>query len=175
MTKMEDAIKESKWRGRKIIWFKDKWTYEDGTDVSVDDPCFLCKNPMTVEGHDPCLGTLPNVMNACCGHGIEGDAYVQFWDDSRIDGKEAVAFQEKNKSVKQKWSREMKKDPILRFFEYKHLPQHLQVISKPFGDLAHQMANDLPESPEVAVCLRKLLEAKDCAVRANLPARKNDD
>lgn len=56
---------------------------------------------------------------------------------------------------------------ILSYFAYAHLPSNLQEISRPFHDLAHQMA-DLPSGPEVTVCLRKLLEAKDCAVRAAL-------
>lgn len=63
--------------------------------------------------------------------------------------------------------------PILRFFECAHLPPSLQAISKPFGDLAMSMvANGQPENgAETAAGLRKLLEAKDCAVRAALPAR----
>lgn len=56
---------------------------------------------------------------------------------------------------------------ILRFFEYKHLPPHLQVVSKPFCDLAHAMAGQY-EGPELTAGLRKLLESKDCMVRAAL-------
>jgi ferritin-like protein len=58
--------------------------------------------------------------------------------------------------------------PILRYFEYLHLPVHLQSVSKPFSDLAILMAGQLPEGPETSAMLRKLLEAKDCAVRAAL-------
>lgn len=54
---------------------------------------------------------------------------------------------------------------LLNYFRYDHLPEHLQAVSKPFCDLAHDMALRL-EGPEATVCLRKLLEAKDCAVRA---------
>jgi ferritin-like protein len=57
---------------------------------------------------------------------------------------------------------------ILRYFEYLHLPAHLQLVSKPFSDLAILMAGQLPEGPEVEAMLRRLLEAKDCAVRAAL-------
>jgi hypothetical protein len=60
---------------------------------------------------------------------------------------------------------------VLQFFEYEHLPAQLQVISKPFGDLAHKLAGSL-EGPELTVCLRKLLESKDCAVRAALSGGK---
>lgn len=59
-------------------------------------------------------------------------------------------------------------DPIMRYFEYSHLPEHLQVISKPFGDMAKWVVDTLPRNPERTVSLRKLLEAKDAAVRANL-------
>lgn len=69
---------------------------------------------------------------------------------------------------------------ILQFFAYAHLPAHLQLVSKPFCDLAHAivMGDNVPESgtctlgaplprnPERTVALRKLLEAKDAAVRA---------
>lgn len=57
---------------------------------------------------------------------------------------------------------------LLQFFEYAHLPAHLQAVSKPFGDLAQKLAATLPSNPESTVALRKLLEAKDCAVRALL-------
>lgn len=55
---------------------------------------------------------------------------------------------------------------IMQFFAYEHLPTHLQVISKPFGELAQQIVFNLPRNPERTVALRKLLEAKDAAVRA---------
>lgn len=59
-------------------------------------------------------------------------------------------------------------DKLLQFFAYEHLPPHLQAVSKPFGDLATKMAAELPANPESTVAMRKLLEAKDCAVRAIL-------
>lgn len=71
-------------------------------------------------------------------------------------------------------------EPILQFFTYEHLPPHLRSISKPFCDLAHAivLGDNCPESGNVSigppfprnaersVALRKLLEAKDAAVRA---------
>lgn len=59
--------------------------------------------------------------------------------------------------------------PILRFFAFDHLPTFLQDVSRPFADAAHRMATTLPPGPEVSAGLRKLLEAKDCAVRAAIP------
>lgn len=59
-------------------------------------------------------------------------------------------------------------DRMLQFFAYEHLPPHLQERSKPFSDLAQHIVATLPSNPERTVALRKLLEAKDCAVRAAL-------
>ncbi len=55
---------------------------------------------------------------------------------------------------------------ILQFFAYEHLPPHLQAVSKPFGELAITVLMGLPRNPERTAALRKLLEAKDAAVRA---------
>lgn len=60
------------------------------------------------------------------------------------------------------------KNPILKFFSYKHLPELLQAVSKPIALLAYRMAAEMPSGPETTTGLRKLLEAKDCFVRARL-------
>ncbi len=57
---------------------------------------------------------------------------------------------------------------VMGFFEYNHLPQGLQEVSKPFCDLAGEVSQRAPFNPETTVALRKLLEAKDAAVRAAL-------
>ncbi len=57
---------------------------------------------------------------------------------------------------------------ILQFFVYEHLPEHLQEVSRPFGELAREIVDTLPRNPERTVALRKLLESKDAAVRAKL-------
>jgi len=62
----------------------------------------------------------------------------------------------------------VKQEPILQFFAYSHLPERLQAVSFPFGELAMAVVRDLPRNPERTVALRKLLEAKDAAVRAHL-------
>ena len=58
--------------------------------------------------------------------------------------------------------------PILRYFEHGHLPPNLKEVSKAFGELAFRLEAILPDGPEKSAGLRKLLEAKDCAVRAAL-------
>jgi hypothetical protein len=55
---------------------------------------------------------------------------------------------------------------MMQFFKYAHLPPRLQDVSKPFGLLAESIVGELPRNPERTVALRKLLEAKDAAVRA---------
>lgn len=57
---------------------------------------------------------------------------------------------------------------LLRFFSYDHLPEHLARASSPFCDVAFIVVDKLPRNPERTVALRKLLEAKDAAVRAVL-------
>lgn len=59
-------------------------------------------------------------------------------------------------------------EPLMQFFAYAHLPPHLQEISRPFGEMAEWVMVTLPRNPERTTALRKLLEAKDCAVRARL-------
>jgi hypothetical protein len=59
-------------------------------------------------------------------------------------------------------------DPLLQFFIYDHLPERLQKVSREFAGLAHYIVQTLPRNPERTVALRKLLEAKDCAVRSVL-------
>ncbi len=59
-------------------------------------------------------------------------------------------------------------DRMMQFFAYEHLPPHLQEISRPFGEMAKQIVETLPANAERTAGLRKLLEAKDCIVRAKL-------
>jgi len=61
-------------------------------------------------------------------------------------------------------------EAVLKYFAFDHLPPKLQTISEPFHQLAHMLAGrDDLQGAELTVALRKLLEAKDCAVRAALP------
>ena len=57
---------------------------------------------------------------------------------------------------------------IFQFFAYEHLPPHLKEISAYFHDLALHVIETVPNSAERTAGLRKLLEAKDCIVRASL-------
>lgn len=60
----------------------------------------------------------------------------------------------------------------IKHFAFAHLPAHLQAVSKPIGELAGQFERQLVDGPEKSAGMRKLLEAKDCFVRAALDAPK---
>lgn len=58
---------------------------------------------------------------------------------------------------------------IMRFFEYEHLQTvGLRETSKLIHDVAHHIDKNVDNSAEKTAGLRKLLEAKDCFVRASL-------
>ncbi|WP_282795190.1 hypothetical protein [Streptomyces sp. CC224B] len=61
---------------------------------------------------------------------------------------------------------------VLRYFDTTHLPPPLAEVAGLFEDLAAELARRSLDGPELTVALRKLLEAKDAAVRAALPAKE---
>jgi len=73
---------------------EDSWYYADTgklvSETHKERACGNCGRLETKEGHDACLSTLPGVMNACCGHGIGSDAYVQLQDERCLRGIDAV-------------------------------------------------------------------------------------
>jgi len=62
----------------------------------------------------------------------------------------------------------MSEERMLKWFAFAHLPPFLQAISKPFSELAHEIERTVDPGPERTVAFRKLLEAKDAAVRGKL-------
>jgi len=64
--------------------------------------CSKCKLPPSAEGHDGCLGTLndPDIMNACCGHGLDAQAYIQYWSGKDLRGDNAIKEQKRLKEIK---------------------------------------------------------------------------
>lgn len=89
-------------RGHPIIFIDNKWVYEDtGTRSGFGHevrPCKKCGK--TFEGSnigdaDPCLGELPGVDNACCGHGVHSDAYIRFTNGVVIEGFNKIKYTEK--------------------------------------------------------------------------------
>lgn len=85
----------SRWRGNEMYCVGDKWFYSsDNLLVSMDKDrkCEYCRKDNTIEGHDACLGTLPGLMNACCGHGNVSEAFVQFLDGFCVRELDAITI-----------------------------------------------------------------------------------
>ena len=94
----------SKWRGHDIEIVDDVWVYSDTKEPCKDNPnikCGKCGNGPSKEGHDDCIKGLPYpVINACCGHGENGNAvYVQFEGRETLYGDEAHAWIKRNKEI----------------------------------------------------------------------------
>lgn len=90
------ALQHSTWRGHRIYDDGSGYRYLDGTLVAKepDRVCGFCGRENTPEGHDGCLGTIPQVDNACCGHGT-GVAYIQFSTGKRLSGRKASLWMKK--------------------------------------------------------------------------------
>lgn len=101
-------------RGHPIYFDGKEWRYAETGESAAEGSytpdlvssgqygkCASCGLPPTAEGHDGCLGTLPKcvVMNACCGHGREEQAYVQWWTGESIRGAQALAYIEANRAI----------------------------------------------------------------------------
>ena len=82
-------------RGHPMYLDGEEWRYVDNEEITAGQqprPCGRCGNHRTREGHDHCLGAIPGVVNACCGHGEDALAYVQTNSGASLKGRKAVAF-----------------------------------------------------------------------------------
>lgn len=82
-------------RGHPIRFDGEQWCYinDDSPTVgAAERPCGHCGRARSPEGHDGCLGTVPGVVNACCGHGEDRRAYVVLASGKRLGGTEAVTW-----------------------------------------------------------------------------------
>ena len=82
-------------RGHDISLVNGAWVYIDTGQLVSENPvraCGICHLPQTPEGHDACIGRLDGAMNACCGHGDDSSAYVQFNDGRRFSGDRAMGM-----------------------------------------------------------------------------------
>jgi hypothetical protein len=84
----------SYFRGHAVYIEKDECFYSDTrtpTFGSTTRVCGFCGRDRTKEGHDGCLGVLPGpVDNACCGHGQDDEAYIQFENGNIVQGEKAL-------------------------------------------------------------------------------------
>lgn len=85
---------KSKWRGHNILFYNEAWYYTEDNVLVSEDPKRKCKycglDNRPDDDHDPCLGELPGVRNACCGHGNINEAYIEFSDRTIIRGKDTI-------------------------------------------------------------------------------------
>jgi hypothetical protein len=71
-------------RGYPIFWDEEskEWRFVDNNAIMRTEhdkrPCKKCGKVFQGSNPDPCLGNLPGVDNACCGHGIKEYAYIRF-------------------------------------------------------------------------------------------------
>lgn len=84
-------------RGHETICIDEECFYTDtGEPVSntyKERSCGNCNKYSIKDGYeeyDACIGKLPHVMNACCGHGCDERAYVQFWSGFVVSGIDAI-------------------------------------------------------------------------------------
>ena len=101
-----------------------------------------------------------------CGHTVESTSAteaIRKWGTLHVVDQVLDGFMEK-----EDYDNFKDEERMLKWFAYEHLPEKLQQISKPFGEMARCLCNDIEPGPERTVALRKLLEAKDAAVRAKL-------
>jgi hypothetical protein len=89
-------VKHSFFRGHPII-FIDHWVYEDtktragfGFEVRPCKKCGRVFDGSNKGEPDPCLGLLPGVNNACCGHGVKSEAYIRFENGVTMSGFECL-------------------------------------------------------------------------------------
>lgn len=87
-------------RGHAIYFDGQEFRYSDNHQSTIetwkDRPCGHCGLHNTMEGHDGCLGTLPGVLNACCGHGVDRSAYIQYTDGTEVRGDAAMKLSDVN-------------------------------------------------------------------------------
>ena len=79
-------------RGHPIFFKDSEWFYAGSNTPTIGNErdCGHCGSENSEEGHDGCLGKLPGVMNACCGHGVTDEAYVQFSPENCLRGEDAI-------------------------------------------------------------------------------------
>ena len=124
-------------------------------------------------------GTLVVVANGAgrikcsCGWQSEVHDDGMMFIDGRCSVPVGVEFRNHLLSVERSQENKVP-NPILNYFSYDHLPMNLQLVSQPLAELAFKMEDSLPDCAEKSAGLRKLLEAKDCFVRAALEKARQD-
>lgn len=160
----------SSWRKKPIVIDAFKWT---GGPDQPEDPTWI-----VAAMRQGIVSVEQQVPGGCCMRikTLEGPLFAQV-GDYVIKGIEGEIYPCKASIFEASYELEHDEplEPLhpatkhlLQFFEYEHLPKHLQEHSRPFKELARRLTHTLPSNAELTAALRKLLEAKDCAVRARI-------
>ena len=82
-------------RGNLFLYDDEKdqaYNYDNNKKIDIPHTCRNCKKEMKEDEPDACIGKLPGVKYACCGHGIIVDAYVVFNDNTLLRASEAIVY-----------------------------------------------------------------------------------
>ena len=81
-------VARSMTRGHATHWNGKNWVVTATGELvhKTTLKCPECKLDCEPKGPDPCLGILPGVAHACCGHGDRRKAYVKFQNGLTIYG-----------------------------------------------------------------------------------------
>lgn len=86
-------MQRSYFRGHPIIFINNKWVFEDNYELlpgyggnPKPRACKKCGSKHEMHESDSCLGDLPGVDNACCGHGVREQAYIRFTNGTIVRG-----------------------------------------------------------------------------------------
>ena len=123
----------SKYRGHTIEFTNSTWIYSDNKQPVSSEPnrsCGNCGRGQTEHGHDGCIGTLTGVMNACCGHGSDDEAYIQYENGKELRGGEALSEMKKQNEVK---IERVSLERILDESEFKNKYKNVRIYSGEWG------------------------------------------
>lgn len=171
-------------RGYKTYYNEEKkeWLYcDDDTSAKVERQCKNCGHMPLETGEDWCLGNIPNVKNACCGHGvIEG--YFQL-EDGRIFREELPSPRgfcskveyEKNENSHTIWIRQYKYGELKSQVSIKgqndNFDENLEAMEK-ICNLIDSLEENLHSLNQIKAVLRKDL-TKEYEAIEQLLEKKN--
>lgn len=147
-----DSASHDSWMAQKVA---DGWIYGEIKDPDATPPTHHCMVPFD---QLPEVDQIKDALFRSTVHSVMG---IQSGDSDE-------AISDIHPAPLEFTEEQLQTDHILRYFHYAHLPEKLQSVSRPFCELAGQIVINLPRNPERTVALRKMLEAKDAAVRANV-------
>ena len=142
-------MKPSHIRGHKIYFKNKKWHYSDNNKPIEEEPVRPCvKCGKTFQGSfigdpDPCLGVLPGVDNACCGHGARAHSYIRFTNGVVVKGFDIIEYTNLHESEQSEKAQPKSAEEWLKE-KYKDIPLSEQIgfSIETLSELLEQYANN---------------------------------